>query len=268
MRTEAHFSSRRAITLTESLVVIAIIIFLVSLLMASFSKARVQARSAACAKNLASIGQLIHAFANEHDDKPAPTLWERDSSWSDGDPTGWDVEVGLWARSPGGAGSIWRCAEQRSAYVGNARALGTDQRASRRGGNRLEVKRSRWSCPERLVLAYDVQYNLLDRVHQNALETDVADISDEYYPWPEEEPFEVGYWMPQWGPHAEAFGTLLGDGHVEISRFRQWDRAYLWYGRSWWPVGMRAAPIPADPPTPLGKSRAASIGLRKAESNY
>lgn len=60
-------SSRRAFTLIELLMVIAIIGILASLLVPSLARAREMGRRAKCASNLHAIGRGLHLYANNND---------------------------------------------------------------------------------------------------------------------------------------------------------------------------------------------------------
>ncbi len=72
-------STRRAFTLVELLVVVAIIALLVSVLLPALSKARDTARVSVCGSNLRQIGLAFHTYAaSEHDWLPASiTRWAR-----------------------------------------------------------------------------------------------------------------------------------------------------------------------------------------------
>jgi len=65
---------RKAFTLVELLVVLAIIAVLISILLPSLSKVREQAKRIACAANLRTLGQASMNFANEHKGY-FPTAW-------------------------------------------------------------------------------------------------------------------------------------------------------------------------------------------------
>ncbi|MBU0617567.1 MAG: DUF1559 domain-containing protein [Planctomycetes bacterium] len=219
---------------------IAIISLLMAIALPSVQSARAHAQAMRCAANLRSIGQLIHAFANAHQDCPAPTIWQQDTDWERGPQIGWDIETGRWASIPGGAQSVWDCSVQCTAFVGNARALGVDRREAVPGGELHLVRRNRWHDTSRLVLCYDLQYNVLDLMYAHAQSASAADLSDEYYPWPHREPFTVPLWLPRWGPHDEAYGALFADGHATIDRYDE-RKAVLWTGLPWWPHEFRAS---------------------------
>jgi prepilin-type N-terminal cleavage/methylation domain-containing protein/prepilin-type processing-associated H-X9-DG protein len=59
-------AARPAFTLVELLVVIGIIAVLLGLLLPALGKAQESARVAVCLTNLRSVGQAIHAYANDH----------------------------------------------------------------------------------------------------------------------------------------------------------------------------------------------------------
>lgn len=228
-----------AFTLLEVIVALAILAILFSLLVPSFGAARSRGRATKCASNLRFVGQSISAFANAHEDRAAPVLWEHDTIWDAEVSTGWDIEVGNWAKVVGGPDSPWQCPEQRTSYVGNARALGVDQ--SEQGGQRYTVPRTLLSEPSRTVVSYDLQYNLLADIYIHARNPSAADLSDEYYPFPRSDRPLVSFWMPYWGPHHERYGVLFGDGHCETGIFVD-GRAVLWLGSRWWPDDIRLGP--------------------------
>lgn len=216
--------------------VVVIFSLLAGFLVPTVWQARQRTRAVKCAANLRSIGQLIHGFANVHEDATAPVVRARDYYWDRGKQIGWDIETGRWAKVLGEIGGIWSCAEQQTAYVGNARALGLDNREALHGGQLHRVTRSRWHEPWRLALCYDLQYNLLDGPYAHARDPLAADLSDEMHAaWPRgAEERVVPLYLPQWGPHREAYGALFADGHARIGIFRHETDAVLWSGPKWW----------------------------------
>ena len=72
---------RRGFTLIELLVVIAIIAILAAILFPVFSRAREQARKAACVSNLKNIGMAMQMYAQDWDEKWVP-MWTQ--SWYQG----------------------------------------------------------------------------------------------------------------------------------------------------------------------------------------
>ncbi len=62
------FSARRAFSLLEILVVVAVLGILAALLFPAFSRAREKARGATCLSNYRQIGLAIHQYAQDNDD--------------------------------------------------------------------------------------------------------------------------------------------------------------------------------------------------------
>jgi prepilin-type N-terminal cleavage/methylation domain-containing protein len=58
----------KGFTLVELLVVIAIIAVIIGILLPSIASARVQSKFVACAANLRTVGQMLHAYAGENED--------------------------------------------------------------------------------------------------------------------------------------------------------------------------------------------------------
>ncbi len=232
----------RAFTLLEIIVVLAVISLLVSLLVPSLRIVKARSRAVHCSANLGSLGDAIAAFAVANDDHAAPALWQRDTNWNTEPQSGWDLTVGIWLGSQSGPRTIWQCSTQNTPFVGNTRALGVD--ITEHGGQRYVVPRNLWCEPARLVLAYDLQYNLLDGMYAHALKPSAADLSDEYSAWPADPMPLVSFWMPTWGPHNESYGVIFGDGHAESGTFTD-GRAVRWSGQRWWPPDMPRPPVSA-----------------------
>lgn len=239
-------SPRRGITLLELLIVIAIIALLVGMVAPGLGSARAHGRSAGCASNLHTAGTLILGYAAAHEEEVAPVVRERDYFWNRGEQRGWDITTGRWAHSPGGPGSQWQCAESRLPYVGNARALGLDNRATVPHGLLHRVGPRRWCEPARLVLAYDAAedqetYPLGPDSYGDAALAEqpfIGDVSDEMYGhWPRNEAREyVSFRAYGRGPHRSGTtGALFADGHAVIGGFAAGNEAVFWSGPRWWP---------------------------------
>ena len=233
-------TKRVAFSLVELLVVLALIGVLVGLGAGHLSASKRRSYEVKCCSNLRQVGAAISTYADANADSPSPIIWQRDTYWDSGPQIGWDIGTGAWAHIPGGSGSIWQCPQQKTGYVGNARALGIDRREL--GLPVVEtVNRSRWVETARLVLAYDLQHNLLDRMYAHALNPAAGDFSDEYYAWPLSEPFVVPLYLPYFGPHGERYGVLFADGHAECGVFET-GTAVEWIGPRWWVDTLRPAP--------------------------
>ncbi len=223
---------RSAFTVIELLIVVGVITLLVGITVPTLGHARHQSRAIVCAANLRSVGQVIHEFANSHDDYVAPAVAFQDYWWGRGDQVGWDIETGTWAQIPGGRQSIWRCPGFGLPFVGNARALGLwyiDARPYR-------VGLRQWYEPGRLALAYDLQPNLTETVYQHALDPTAGDLSDEsYIPWPREPRPTLPFRLDRYGPHAEGYTVLFADGHARTTRaWATSSEAVYWSGPRWW----------------------------------
>src|SRR5262249_5259007 len=66
---------RSAFTLIELLVVVAIIAVLAAFLFPVFAQAREKARQATCTANLKQLGQVMMMYAQDHDERYAPTFY-------------------------------------------------------------------------------------------------------------------------------------------------------------------------------------------------
>jgi prepilin-type N-terminal cleavage/methylation domain-containing protein/prepilin-type processing-associated H-X9-DG protein len=235
---------RIGFTLIEVLVSMGIIGLLVGILAPALAGARAGRNATGCASNLHSIGQLIHAFANSHDDNVAAVVREHDYFWNRGQQLGWDIQTGRWAASSGGPQSLWQCRQTHRPFVGNARSLGLDNRQTIPGGLLHNVGPRMWYEPSRLVLAYDAGrdqpiaplgrtggFSTIDEY------TQLGDVSDEDNGlWPRNEPREyVGFFAARTGPHPGGrTGVLFADGHARIGLFLDASEAVLWSGLRWW----------------------------------
>jgi prepilin-type N-terminal cleavage/methylation domain-containing protein/prepilin-type processing-associated H-X9-DG protein len=238
--TPLHGCGRRSMvwgrgwTLVELLAVVAVLSLLAAIGLPAVAAARARAKSSMCASNLRGVGQAIEVFSVQDQDRPAPCVWERDTNWERGPQIGWDLLTGRTLNLPGGQGSFWQCPQQRTAFVGNPRALGVDRSHLRYDGKIHRVSRSKWYEPAKLVLAYDLQYDVLDNVYKHANDPGAADLSDEYYPWPMDAPWTLQLWLPGAGPHGEKFGALFADGHCTVALYDE-RNGVLWSGPRWWP---------------------------------
>src|SRR5947207_6869302 len=80
---------KAAVTLIELLVVIDIIAIIAAILFPVFAAARDKARQAACCSNLRQIGQALHMYLQDYDERlPAFCAQGRFDSWGNGDLTG------------------------------------------------------------------------------------------------------------------------------------------------------------------------------------
>lgn len=226
----------RGLTLIEVLIVAAILALLATIAVPGMQRARADSVAAKCAANLRGVGHLIHAFANEHGDRVAAVIPTRDYRWSAGGNLGWDIETGRAMKAEGGPGTTWHCPAQNTSYMGNALALGTDNRPILKDGLLHSVKRDQWAEPARLALAYDLQYNLVYPYYKWGwpADPDLGDISHETGfrnggPRP-----LVELYLDRFGPHRERYGVLFADGHSVVGAFGGDGRAVRWSGKSWW----------------------------------
>jgi len=79
-------SSKRGFTLIELLVVVAIIALLVSMLLPSLTRARMQAERVKCASNLRQVGVAVNLYAVQYNEYPLAYLPVKVNQIVDGDP--------------------------------------------------------------------------------------------------------------------------------------------------------------------------------------
>jgi prepilin-type N-terminal cleavage/methylation domain-containing protein/prepilin-type processing-associated H-X9-DG protein len=71
-----HRSGRRAFTLVEMLVVIAIIAILAGLLLPTLGKSKSKASKVSCVNNLKQVGFAIQMFSDDHNDRLPGPIWQ------------------------------------------------------------------------------------------------------------------------------------------------------------------------------------------------
>ncbi len=228
----------RAFSIVELIVSMAIIGVLLALAAPGLRRARAAASGAACTSNLRSAGQAIQSFATSNRDFVAPCIRQRDYDWSRGPQIGWDIETGRHVGVVGGPGTVWQCPAGRRAYVGNSRALGLDDRHITPPGPLWLVSPSRWHQASRLIVAYDVQPDIIRFLFVGANTPTIGDLSDEMDGrWPRDvlAPL-IGAALGPNGPHhAGRFGVQFADGHAELGTFDKTSDAVFWSGPRWWP---------------------------------
>ncbi len=228
---------RRASTLIEMLVVVAVIGLLIASIVPSLLSAHQRSVGAKCAGNLHQVGVLIYSFLGEHKDTVAPCVRDFDYYWDREPQIGWDIRTGTWAGVPGGAGTIWSCPAQRTPFVGNARALGLDTSYAKSGGPVYLVGPRFWKEPSKLVLAHDVQADMIEPPwpYAHAVEPRIGDLSDENVAGWARDDIEIVHPMSLdiLGPHHGQYGVLFADAHAGIG-YPQ-EAGLLYYsGRRWW----------------------------------
>lgn len=82
---------RRAFTLVELLVIVAIVALVVGLLLTTLSPARQEARTTKCQANLASLGKATQVYVASHDRLPVASEYP-DSN----EREAWDVDWRVW----------------------------------------------------------------------------------------------------------------------------------------------------------------------------
>ena len=242
-----------AFTVLEVLICVSVVALLCGILVPSLGEARRRGRDALCPANLRSIGGLIQGFAAAHEEQVAPVVREKDFFWNRGPGQGWDITTGVWASTGGGYGSVWQCRAENRPYVGNARALGLDNRPTLQGGLLHVVGPRLWQDTARLVLAYDARGDQAvypqgpgsNRFAAIGDDPYLGDVSDEMtQPWVRQGsrtyiPFAPG----ASGSHAGGgTGVLFADGHAVVGRFADSSTAALWSGPRWWPDKVEMRP--------------------------
>ncbi len=239
VRLPLRFALTHGFSLVELLVVLAVLTLLFTILIPNLWLTRQTASATECSANLRNVGIFVHSFSSSNGDLVAPAVRERDFTWNEPLPQGWDVSAGRLAGEIGGIGSVWRCKANDAPYLGNARALGLDTSFVKPSGPIYRVGPRWWYQPSKLAFAYDIQVNLFDPpmpfVH--ARSPLVGDVSDEMvrgWDRDSDEP-TMALSLEQFGPHRDAFGVLFADGHAAVNRFRDEAEGILWSGRRWWP---------------------------------
>ncbi len=91
--------NRRAFTLTELLIVLAIIAILAAILFPVFSRVRENARRSACQSNLKQIGLGLVQYAQDYDGINPPRFIGTDAAQADKNPRNWRVLLYPYAKS-------------------------------------------------------------------------------------------------------------------------------------------------------------------------
>lgn len=230
----------QATTLIELLIVLFIILIIAITTLPGLSSARATAKAATCQASLKDVGMVLTQYATAHNDRSSPVIGDLDTYWDRGWRVGWDVTAGRWQGVTPNTSSIWSCASSGAARVGNARALGLDNRYRDGGGRVYYVSRSRWQSPVNLVVAYDAQVNMTQEPFfwTRAVEPQGGDCSNEMWGWRANSWDRVPAYLPRFGPHAsESYGILFGDGHAEVDIVDTGHPAVEWSGPQWWSFG-------------------------------
>ncbi|MFN3728736.1 MAG: type II secretion system protein [Fimbriimonadaceae bacterium] len=95
---------RRAFTLVEILVVMAIFVVLAALGWVAGRAALVSAKNGSCMSRLGQIGKALHLYASDHDTLVPPMIMqtignEEYSQWAEGDPERWRDCLARYANS-------------------------------------------------------------------------------------------------------------------------------------------------------------------------
>lgn len=226
-------SGTAAFSLLELLLVVTILALLLSILLPGVAGARRTARAARCGANLHSVGGVAAAYQAENRDTLPAAAPYLDFVGPASRVRGWDTRLAMWATRGGSFGGTWRCGEQKTVYRGNSRLLGLDFGAATPGGKVFEANDTGLKTPARVLLAHDVQNNLLDSYERHTLLPEISDVSDEYSPWPRDGT-ESPIWLPDSGPHRGKYGILFFDGHVGVQFVLNESQGTLWSGRAWW----------------------------------
>jgi prepilin-type N-terminal cleavage/methylation domain-containing protein/prepilin-type processing-associated H-X9-DG protein len=153
MRSRRH----RAFTLIELLVVIAIIALLAAILFPVFAQAREKARRAACMSNHKQIATALLMYAQDHDERFPPALYDKDDQYP-----AWPIVIEPYSKadrqlticpSLGTSGSSWaydpNSPGNQPAYNAPPPAVPRWARFAQIGFNWVYLSPVQYDCPQR-----------------------------------------------------------------------------------------------------------------------